>query len=115
MAGSSGKMLKKWNRILHNPCTIRSEMCRILHSAAEPARPGEGVAAAILRAVRKINDWGLDLSYSRGRSIWYQKADVWAHEADALRAWKRARDEAEMNRLLAQMETLKADLAEMEI
>ena len=65
-----------------DPEQLREEMRNLVRQAAEPARPGESVKAAIGRAAR-----ALGLSHGRVKRYWYSEIQVPpAHEVDAARA-----------------------------
>lgn len=65
-----------------DPEQLRDEMRNLVRQAAEPARPGESVKAAIGRAARVLG-----LSHGRVKRYWYGEIQVPpAHEVDAARA-----------------------------
>lgn len=67
---------------LSTPAQLRNEMKALVRRAAEPARPGESVKAAISRAARSLG-----LTYGRVKRYWYGEIQVPpAHEVDAIRA-----------------------------
>ena len=64
-----------------DPEQLREEMRSLVRLAAEPARPGESVKAAIGRAARLLG-----LSHGRVKRYWYGEIQVPpAHEVDAVR------------------------------
>ncbi len=65
-----------------DPEQLREEMRNLVRQAAEPARPGESVKAAIGRAARVLG-----LGHGRVKRYWYGEIQVPpAHEVDAARA-----------------------------
>lgn len=91
------------------PATVE-EMRGIVRRAAEPARPGESVKAAIGRAARVLAlDWG------RARSLWYGDARVAvrADEADRLRRLHQVRHLARLAELRADVAAHEAELARL--
>lgn len=66
---------------------LREEMRELVRRAAEPARAGESVKAAISRAARFLG-----LSYGRCKRYWYSEIEVPpAHEVDSIRTRVEAR------------------------
>lgn len=67
---------------LPTPAELRDEMKTLVRRAAEPARPGESVKAAIGRAARVLG-----LTHGRTKRYWYGEIQVPpAHEVDVIRA-----------------------------
>ncbi len=66
----------------HDSGQLRDEMRELVRRAAEPARAGESVKAAISRAARFLG-----LSYGRCKRYWYGEIEVPpAHEVDSVRS-----------------------------
>lgn len=79
---------------LPTPAELRDEMKMLVRRAAEPARAGESVKAAINRAARTLG-----LSHGRVKRYWYGEIQVPpAHEVDAIRTMTAGRTETVQSR-----------------
>jgi len=87
---------------------IADEMQSIVKAAAHPFVAGDTIGRQIARAARVLG-----LKPGQCKRLWYREdRAILAWEADRLRAWHAAWQERQISRLDAELETLKATIAE---
>ena len=86
---------------------VRHEMRDAVRVAAEPVQPGDSVKGQIMRAAQRLG-----VEFSKARKLWYGlPVIIHAHEADRIRAARRAVLIERQNRLEQELNNLQQELS----